>query len=860
MSKSSRPGFNKVAYAVGIALLGGAGTATAQTPSVEMKLDEVIVTAQRREEKLTEVPISIAAYGQEAMDRKGVTSIDDLARITPGITFARADTRNSGASNIAIRGIRSTVATSTTGIYLDETPIQTRIIGAGASNYPAFPAVFDLERVEVLRGPQGTLFGAGSEGGTVRFITPKPSYDKYSAYARVDLSQVNSGGKGYEAGGAFGGPIIQGKLGFRISGLMRRTGGFVDRVSTDPAPGDTRSVIRDADPSTPPSVFPVRDTVRATIAADSNWSETEVAKIALSYAPTDTFDITASYYYQVLDYNDTNQFWRTISDENAGKYRQGSPIGQPSHDKFVLPSITMNWDLGSVALVSNTSYFDRHQEAINDYTAFESGLWTGIPAIIATGMRGAEVANGLPPGTIYPVGYNPYGSWMFPVGYVASALQINTQRGWTQEFRLESNNPASPVQWVVGAFWQKYRQESKQAVDNRGLDDLYRDMGFSDGYPYAPYSSFAPGSVLSQGLYTFNQDSVIAFDKQIAAFAQIDYKPIEQLTLTLGLRYADAKFSSSAYYDGLVVGPEPVNDSGSSKEKPFTPKFSVAWQFAPDNLLYATAAKGFRLGGYNPEVGGPCASELADLGYADGRPITFDSDSLWSYEAGSKNVIGGGRAQISGSVYYIDWKNIQSGVGMQCGFGFTANLGSATSRGFDLEGFVRLGSLTLGSAVGYNDAEFNKTVFNGSGAVVPVVTKGDKIVGSPWTVALNGQYDFRLAQQDAYFRADYEYASKGGITPGLNPGNRAPSAGPLDPLVAVRAPATSQLALRAGVRIASADISVYAKNLLNENPLVARGNLATVQGPPPYFGPAGLGYTGMTITPRTVGLTATYRY
>ena len=139
-----------------------------------MSLEEIVVTAQRREERLQNVPISVSVYNQATMDAQGTRTIDDIARLTPAITFIRsANNNNAESSDIAIRGIASNAGAATTGIYIDDTPIQSRHLSFGSFN--TYPALFDLERVEVLRGPQGTLFGAGSEGGTVRFISPEPS-------------------------------------------------------------------------------------------------------------------------------------------------------------------------------------------------------------------------------------------------------------------------------------------------------------------------------------------------------------------------------------------------------------------------------------------------------------------------------------------------------------------------------------------------------------------------------------------------------------------------------------------------------------------------------------------------------------
>ena len=197
-------------------------------------LEEIVVTATRRAERLQDVPVSATAFNQEKLDVEGLRSIDDLTRLTPGVTFQRDGTTASGNfndedSDINIRGVDSTAGTSTVGIYIDDTPIQGRHISFTSFN--AFPALFDLERVEVLRGPQGTLFGAGSEGGTVRFIQPSPDLHTDSMYMRSELATTHNGGATYELGAALGGPIIDDTLGFRLSASYREDGGWVNHVN-----------------------------------------------------------------------------------------------------------------------------------------------------------------------------------------------------------------------------------------------------------------------------------------------------------------------------------------------------------------------------------------------------------------------------------------------------------------------------------------------------------------------------------------------------------------------------------------------------------------------------------------------------
>jgi len=188
------------------ALHGCAASAADAAPVEEAgPLQEITVTATRREESLSKVPISVTALTQDAMDLRGIKDFQDVARFTPGVNVD-----NSGTNNIAIRGIASSGGAGTTGIYIDDTPIQIRALAFNPDD--ALPKSFDVDRIEVLRGPQGTLFGAGSEGGTVRYITTQPSLNTNSFYSREEVSYTEGGSPSYEGGIAAGGPLIDGLI------------------------------------------------------------------------------------------------------------------------------------------------------------------------------------------------------------------------------------------------------------------------------------------------------------------------------------------------------------------------------------------------------------------------------------------------------------------------------------------------------------------------------------------------------------------------------------------------------------------------------------------------------------------------
>src|SRR5262249_3981194 len=236
-------------------LAGGSILAAPSVPAQE-GLEEVVVTATKRADPISKVPISVAALTQEAMDSQGVRNIEDIVAQTPGVSINKSPGGGTGTI-ISIRGISSNAGASTTGVYIDDTPIQARNNAVNFSG-TSFPEVFDLERVEVLRGPQGTLFGAGAEGGVVRFLSVQPSLTTYSGYSRAEVSGTDHGTPSGEFGIAYGGPIVENVLGFRVSAWDRHDGGYVDRQSWSGSSSESKP----------------------------DWANTKVLRAALTYAPT----------------------------------------------------------------------------------------------------------------------------------------------------------------------------------------------------------------------------------------------------------------------------------------------------------------------------------------------------------------------------------------------------------------------------------------------------------------------------------------------------------------------------------------------------------------------------------------------
>src|ERR1700761_3230656 len=442
-----------------IALSLGSVPAKAQTTSDNSSgIEEVTVTATRREEKLDKVPQSISAFTTAKIDQRDVKHIGDLVKYTPGVNFDPV------SKDISIRGVDSTAGDATTGIYIDDTPIQLRELGFGSDN--TLPAVFDLQRVEVLRGPQGTLFGAGSEGGTVRYITPTPSLTDYSVYAKAELSGTQGGAPNYEAGVATGGPIIDNELGFRISAWGRRDGGWIDKVDY-------------ADPS---------DVLKS----NTNSVNTYVLRGSLLWQPTSNLTLQPSIYYQNRKQNNLDQYWVGLSDPDSGDYKTATPEDMGDKDHFTLTSLKGDWDMGGVELISNTSYFQRH-EVVQDYSGtlynlsyFQQGSTDpasyaangayvdpdGVPC--TSGICGANNAKTLADPSYVPTPLLGTASINLPgFGHYQSTNYItNTQQNFTQELRLQSTDPNDRLTWIVGAFYSRQSQESIEEINDPQLPAL----------------------------------------------------------------------------------------------------------------------------------------------------------------------------------------------------------------------------------------------------------------------------------------------------------------------------------------------------------------------------------------------------
>ncbi len=857
--------YNVLAFSVKAAIVG-AGV-YAFTPAMANENEDVSkaeraantevieITATRRSQSLKNVPLSVSAFSQQLLDKQGLKEVDDLVQFTPGLSINRG---GNGSNTIAIRGISSDAGAGTTGIYIDDTPIQARNLGYAANS--AFPALFDLQRVEILRGPQGTLFGAGSQGGTVRFIQAEPDVYDTSVYARGEYATTDGGAASYEGGVAVGVPIIEGELGMRLSVFQREDGGWIDTITADPVITD---LTGDAGPDS--LTFSNQNVVEE----NSNGLTTQNFRVALKWQPTDSIQITPSVYYQNQERDNAfNQFYLSASDD--GDYARLAHVGgdgdeyidiewpdlDSGEDKFTLSAVNVTWDLGDVELYSTTSYFDRDFYQYSDMTEYYA-WWYGI---------------------------QDEQSLLAPQGQKAVSKSAITQETFTQEVRLQSTG-AGPLRWVAGFFYSDADQHTTQDIRLNSMNNATSIKRFylpdflasvDNGAPYGEgFSAYQNHFGVNPDPYGHEWGLALnTIDKQYAVFGQIDYDITEKLTLTAGLRVAKNDQESVSEYSGGTNNlnapvnnlgaaeyapfntPEYVSSSGENSETSVTPKFSASYKFDRNNMAYATVAKGFRPAGVSKRLVGICDADLISLGYedADGKPsnpTTYNSDTVWSYEIGSKNSLFDNNLFIDSSAYVLDWNDIQSTVMLNsCLEGFTANLGKAQSKGFDVA--IRYSvtpDFQLSGTLGYNDTTYSNDALSQGGVIL--VSEGSSVAGAvtPWMASLSGQYFYQIMDRyEGYLRADLAYRSEQSEQGTTDPDN--PRYNPdLSPT-----PNYTTVNVRAGVQIDNYDVSLFIDNLTNQDVLFNAANSSV------FTGGSRQVWTASTIRPRTIGLFVSYRY
>jgi iron complex outermembrane receptor protein len=720
--------------AVALCSAGGfalsAGLAHAQAKPSDADLSEVVVTAQKRAQSLQDVPISINVVDSHAIQNLGAQSFTDLLSNVPSLT---AYQNGAGRSQLIIRGVTSNgigedepQTQETVGLYLDETSI-------AVSGFNPEENLFDLERVEVLRGPQGTLYGAGAMSGAVRMVTNKPDASKYSGKVEATVSDVAHGSTGYDVKGMVNVPIVADKAALRLSAYHTDFGGYIDNLTTGKS--------------------------------DINSNESTGGRAALRLTPSSDLTIDLSVFAQRF-----TDGGRSIDEGGlARSYR--SPEGSTFENQIYNLTVVKSFDkfeITSATSFLNVDVLNRRQ--------LDKTLATVTPDLF-------------------------------------SALADKTNvKDYTQEVRVASRGDG-PLTWLVGGYYNRRDRNYLNSFPVPGID---AELGISSP------SFGAPKDTLFFGI----QDIAV---KQGAIFGEATYT-IDKLAFTAGLRWFKWKQDYSLVAGGLFNGGPTSTGQRNTSADGVNPKFNITYTIDADNMVYATAAKGFRFGGINDVIpANLCAAELAGI-TRNGDPTVYGPDKLWNYEVGNKSSFFDRRLTLDASAYVIKWTDIQTNRNLNCGFGFRENAGSLTSKGLELEATLRpIDGLTLSAGGAYTDATLDGDVPNLS------AVKGDPAPFVPkYSLTTTAEYRFPLTGDiEGFVWGNYQYVDKRGTD--------------FDSALSTyrKMSAYNLVNLRAGATVNDVELSVFVKNLTD-----SRGVLRQLASTP--FDAEG----AIRVQPRTVGVTA----
>ncbi|MBS0417039.1 MAG: TonB-dependent receptor [Proteobacteria bacterium] len=751
-------------------VMASAEGATAAEDSSSEGLAEIVVTANKIAEPLNRVAESIGVLTADAIARTGTQDLQGVINHVPGLS---ADFDGApGTGFVSVRGISPSGGNSTTtGFYIDDVSINFGNFGfAGAFE----PALFDLERVEVLRGPQGTLYGAESFGGTIRFVTRQPNLNSAEGTATVNGYGQNASAPGGGGNVAYGMPIIPGVLAARVAATYQYDGGFVNHVGTD-------------------GNLTLRNTNAQAVAA---------VRGTLLWQPTDNLRITPEVQYQLSKNDDTWTF-----DGGQRDFRTPRDIREPLRDEFTMGAINAVYTFGRHELTSVSSYVDRRIVRIQDYTIYDMGYIGPVVAQFYDPNNTTDAAQVLP-------------------NLATAAHHLNANRQWGQEIRLVSHFDEIGLQTLVGFYYNHEARTHTSHEDAVGFG-AYTMSHFGVSANEALDASFGlPPGTSDLGDTVYGDNTLLTFNRR-AVYGEASWSPtkLPGLKVTAGVRYSRISDSDVGFQDGYFNnGYAPRNQSFAESQA--APKYRIAYQLSESQLYYISAAKGFRLGGPNNALPTSCIPEEQQTGVFPGD--SYRTDSIWSYELGTKLGLLDRKVQLNMAAFHISWTDIAQSINFdRCGFGFTANVGTATSNGGDISLQMRPWTgFDANVGLAYTQAKFLQSV------PLKKVNRNDPIPYSPeWTASLEMGQEWKVASGAVYMRANSSYTDV--------------SKQNLDVTgIQYSRPSYLTVGLNLGYRFTTGtDVSLFIRNLTNAEPFLDKNT--------------GLGYDEVfSLRPRQIGLQA----
>ena len=679
-SSHHRTGLSLVASMLLPVLFHGTASAATATADPTDTLHEIVVTAEKRDSTVQKTPVSITALSGKELQDLGISTAQGIVQSVPGIEVASA---GPGQAKYEIRGLSSDGGTAATvGFMLDDVPITppaTATTGKSAID----PDLYDLQRVEVLRGPQGTLYGSSSMGGTVKLVTNLPDTSSFYGSAESTGSGTSGGGANYSQSLMLNLPVDD-KIALRLVGTYLHNSGWIDRIVVPNFPaatngGATRGTVAGVPGSTTYS--------------DVNDETLENFRLSVLVKVTEQLTITPSVVYQETSQGGINTFDSAPGLPHLAHY-QPFNVAEPFDDRFTVVSLPVNYNLDGIGLTSVTGYWQRRITADQDGTE---------QFVINVPFPAYDIADGGP---------GP-----------SQAFELDRLHQLSQEFRIASTTDAR-LQWLGGIFYSDYYDSFQTASNPPGVIAQPQVYG-------------------TAGLYNVTEPFHV---RQEAIFGHGSYNFTDAFRLEAGLRYFryQSEFDSNAV-GYLYGGSTPELSAAAASDNGVNPMINLSDQITPDLMVYVSAAKGFREGAGNFPIattgpgGSACLASLESIGRTS-APGTFNPDTVWSYEIGEKLRFLDHRATFNFDVYDIEWSNIQEPVALSCGLGFTTNGPHARIKGGEAELDAELArGLTLSQGIGYTDAAFTQS-FAAANIVV-----GEPLLNAPhWTINTTLSYELPI--------------------------------------------------------------------------------------------------------------------
>jgi len=808
-NRATLPPKSTIGLAVAAALAGAtaprAPALAATGAEASGALQEVVVTARKREENLQDVPISMEVLTQKDLQNLGIVRFDDYAYRVPSISFISI---GPGTQTFYMRGVSdgtnpNYANTSATGFFLDDSSL---------SWFGVQPDLhlYDIQRIEVLNGPQGTTFGAGSMAGAVRYITNKPDVNAFSAGADFDGGKIQRGQGDYTYEGFLNVPLIDGRLGLRLSAFSASHGGFIDNLLT------TRTWVNGAGSS------------------NSQWARNnfnrehqEGGRLALKGVLNERWSATLSYDYQ-------RQTAFGAWDEDLINYgpRAISRFG-PEFLGYQARNMDfhVDGDVGIADLVFASTYWALPTRRWDEYSQYMENFAPSYTPYFLNGAPGCSgtTCNAPPPGSNEgftclsdpAYGGTPFTGCNPPVQFYE--YHTNPER-WSDELRLASK-PGGRLHWLGGLYWEKTRDKNSGST-------YYMPGLRTDGAAFLYENSYygTTGSSLPPAVwyaYTERSDYL-----QTTEFADISFDLTAKLNVEAGTVHFHSRFAYSFPYASFAYQPlTPGLAAGSSSK--WDSKLGVSYKLTDKVMLYANFAQGFRDGGSNAGDPAPC--------YTKGVPLDYIPDTLNNFEIGWKSTGLGGRLLWNGATYLMNWRDLQTIIydaNICPTSSFYANVGQARIYGVESNVDYRLSAnWALQAAASYTDSHLISSHY---GAFVANV--GERLPFVPYfSYSANARYEHPLGASFKGY-AQFDLAHKGDMWNDLHV---AGSNG----LPRLLQPAYTLMNLRFGLNAPGSQwlAELYVSNLTNKTAIL-------------YTNPGNFDIRHTINEPRVYGVRLNYRF